>query len=110
MSDEIKTTSGNVVGQWDGRDVNDLRKELDRVKVALRQEGSSDRLTRDGIPHADQFPDDLKAFTPYILWGCDVNGVCLVGSGANRTETVDAIREFYGNDIAKDAIARHGPD
>lgn len=110
MSDDIKTTTGNIAGQWDGRDVNDLKKELGRIKAVAREKASSDKVTRDGIPHADQFPDDLKAFTPYILWGCDVNGVCLVGSGANRTETVDSIREFYGNDVAKDAMARHDPD
>ena len=103
MSDDIVSRSGTVVGQWNGQDVQDLEKELARIK----REVSGDKVEPSGVPHQDQFPDDLKNFTAYILWGCDSNNVCLVGSGANRTESVDSIREFYGNQIAKDAIARH---
>jgi len=105
MSDDIISRSGAVVGQWDGQDVAALQQELARIK----KEVSGDRVQPEGIPHQDQFPDDLKNFTAYILWACDPNGVCLVGSGANRTESVESIREFYGNEIAKDAIARHEP-
>ena len=103
MSDDIVSRSGAVVGQWNGQDVQDLEKELARIK----REVSGDKVEPSGVPHQDQFPDDLKNFTAYILWGCDSNNVCLVGSGANRTESVDSIHEFYGNQIAKDAIARH---
>lgn len=103
MSDDIVSRSGAVVGRWDGQDVQTLQQELARIK----REVPDDRVEPGGVPHRDQFPDDLKNFTPYILWACDKNEVCLVGSGANRTETVASIREFYANDIAKDAIARH---
>ncbi len=103
MSDNITSRSGAVVGQWDGKDVADLQKELARIK----QEVPGDRVQPEGVPHQYQFPDDLKGFTAYILWGCDPQGVCLVGSGANRTETVESIREFYANQVAKDAMARH---
>ena len=103
MSDDIVSRSGTVVGQWDGKDVKDLQQELARIK----REVSGDKVEPPGVPHQDQFPDDLKNFTAYILWGCDSNNVCLVGSGANRTESVESIREFYGNQIAKDAMARH---
>lgn len=103
MSDDIVSRSGAVVGRWDGQDVKTLQQELARIK----REVPDDRVEPDGVPHRDQFPDDLKNFTPYILWACDRNEVCLVGSGANRTETVASIREFYANDIAKDAMARH---
>ena len=103
MSDNIVARSGAVVGRWDGQDVKTLQQELARIK----HEVPDDRVEPDGVPHRDQFPDDLKNFTPYILWACDRNEVCLVGSGANRTETVASIREFYANDIAKDAMARH---
>ena len=103
MSDDIVSRSGAVVGQWDGKDIKDLQEELARI----RREVSGDKVEPSGVPHQDQFPDDLKNFTAYILWGCDSNNVCLVGSGANRPESVESIREFYGNQIAKDAMARH---
>lgn len=103
MSDDIVSRSGAVVGRWDGRDVTTLQQELARIK----REVQGDRVEPGGVPHRDQLPDDLKDFTAYILWACDKNEVCLVGSGANRTETVASIREFYANDIAKDAMARH---
>ena len=106
MSDDIVTKAGKIVGQWDGRDAGDLKTELARVKQELRKAGSTDKVEVTGVPHRDQFPDDLKDFTPYLLWGCDKNNVCLVGSGANRLESVASIRDFYANDIAKDALAR----
>ena len=106
MSDDIVSRSGAVVGQWDGQDVQTLQNELARIKTEV----SGDKVEPTGVPHQDQLPEDLKGFTAYILWGCDVNGVCLVGSGANRTETIESIREFYGNQIAKDAMARHDPE
>ena len=103
MSDDIVSRSGAVVGRWDGRDVKVLQEELARIK----RETPGDRVEPDGVPHRDQLPEDLRDFTAYILWACDPNGMCLVGSGANRAETVESIREFYANDIAKDAMARH---
>ena len=107
MSDNnIKSKAGDVVGQWDGSDVNDLKTELAKIKKSLMDQGGKDKVEVTGVPHQDQFPDDLKDFTAYLLWGCDKKGVCLVGSGANRTESVESIREFYANDIAKDALSR----
>ena len=103
MSDDIVSKSGSVVGQWDGKDVNDLKAELARIKQEIPQ---GDKVEPTGVPHSDQLPDDLEGFTAYIIWACDQNGTCLVGSGANRLETVESIREFYANDIAKDAISR----
>ena len=102
MSNDIVSRSGSVVGQWDGKDINDLQAELARIK----REVQGDKVEPTGVPHSDQLPDDLEGFTAYIIWGCDQNDTCLVGSGANRLETVESIREFYANDIAKDAIAR----
>ncbi len=110
MSDDIVSKQGAVVGQWDGQDTNTLKDELARIKQNLRRQGSADKVEPGGVPHQAQFPDDLKNFTPYLLWGCDQNGMCLVGSGANRLESVESIREFYANDVAKDARARHQDD
>ena len=107
MSNDIKSRAGEVVGQWDGADVSTLRTELERIKARFKTDGSKDRVTPEGIPHAQQL-GELKGFTAYIIWACDRSGNCLVGSGANRFEHVDSIREFYANEIAKDASARHG--
>ena len=106
MSNDIVSRQGAVVGQWDGKDAQALMQELARIK----RDVSDDKVEPKGVPHQDQFPDDLKGFTAYILWGCDAGNVCLVGSGANRTETVESIREFYANQVAKDAMARHEDD
>jgi len=107
MSNEIKSRSGEVVGHWDGEDVNELKQQLTAIKTKLRADVPRDSIDRMGIPHRDQFPEDLRDFTPYILWACDKNGVCLVGSGANRIESVESIREHYANSTARDALARH---
>ena len=107
MSDDIISKSGQVVGKWNGVSVADLQKELQKIKMDLRKQGKKDKVEHDGIPHADQFPDDLKNFTAYILWAVDKSEKVLVGSGANRTETVESIREFYANDEAKASIDRH---
>ena len=107
MSDDIISKNGGVVGQWNGESVADLQKELQKIKMDLRKQGKKDKVEHDGIPHSDQFPDDLKNFTAYILWAVDKNEKVLVGSGANRTETVESIREFYANDEAKASIDRH---
>ena len=85
--DDIISKKGEVVGSWNGESVEDLKKTLLKLRQELRAKG--DKVEHTGIPHQDQFPDDLKEFTAYILWGCDKNNVCLVGSGANRTESVD---------------------
>ena len=79
---------------------------IDTIKQ-LPLKKNKDKVEHTGIPHSDQFPDDLKNFTAYILWAVDKSGKVLVGSGANRTETVESIREFYANDEAKASIDRH---
>ena len=55
MSNDIVSRKGEVVGQWDGSDVNDLKNELARIKKELK----GDRVEHTGVPHKDQFPDDL---------------------------------------------------
>ena len=100
MSDDILSRDGQAVGSWNGEDVQDLMASLSEIR-------KQHKVIPEGIPHKDQFPEDLRSFTAYLLWGCDKKQNCLVGSGANRIETVDSIRAFYGNQIAKDALARH---
>lgn len=92
--DEIKTKNGKVVGSWDGKSVTELMAEIKRIKTALAGEGSTDTLVSKEMPHREQLHEDLKEFRAYHLWGCDLSGQCLVGTGANRLETVDKVLSF----------------
>jgi Tfp pilus assembly ATPase PilU len=92
--DEIKTSSGRVVGSWDGKCVKQLMAELQRIKTDMAKDKASDALISKEMPHREQLHEDLKSFKAYHLWGCDVNGQCLVGSGANRIESVEKVLSF----------------
>lgn len=94
MSDDIKTGAGTVVGQWDGKVAADFSKELQRILSALRSEGSPEKLVARDMPHRDQIPEDLRTFKAYTLWGCDLQGMCVVGAGANRLEPIEKVRSF----------------
>lgn len=94
MSDEIKTTSGRVVGLWNGSSARELMNELARIRKVLADEGAGEKLNPRDMPHRDQLPDDLKQFNAYPLWGCDKEGACLVGAGANRIEPVAKVLSF----------------
>ena len=94
MSDEIKTTEGRVVGNWDGNSVEDLKQEIGRINQMLASEGKGERLTAKEMPHRDQLHPDLQNFNAYPLWGCDKEGSCLVGAGANRTESAEKVLSF----------------
>jgi len=92
--DEIKTNSGRVVGSWDGVCVKQLMAEIARIKTAMVQEKATDSLDSRTIPHRDQIHEDLQNFKAYHLWGCDKSGQCLVGTGANRIESVEKVLSF----------------
>lgn len=92
--DEIKTSTGRVVGSWDGKCAKELMAEIRRIKTEMAQEKASDALVSKEMPHREQLHEDLQNFRAYHLWGCDVNGQCLVGSGANRLESVEKVLSF----------------
>jgi hypothetical protein len=92
--DEIKTSTGRVVGSWNGQCVKELMAEIKRIKASMAKDGASDALISKEMPHRDQVHEDLQSFKAYHLWGCDVNGQCLVGSGANRIESVEKVLSF----------------
>lgn len=94
MSDEIKTNAGRVVGQWNGNNAQDLMGEIARIKQVLRQENSQEFLDSRAMPHREQLPADLKDFRAYHLWGCDKSGSCVVGTNANRIESVEKVLSF----------------
>ena len=94
MSDEIKTSEGRAVGSWDGGSAQDLKKELGRIMQMLAWERKGERVAARGMPHRDQLHPDLQNFNAYPLWGCDKQGSCLVGAGANRIEPVEKVLLF----------------
>lgn len=94
MSDEIKTNEGRAVGNWNGESVQDLQKEIARINKMLAGERSGEKLVPRDMPHRGQIPNDLQSFKAYPLWGCDKNGSCLVGAGANRIEPVEKVLAY----------------
>jgi len=94
MSNDIKTTEGRVVGNWDGASASELMKELTRIRKVLADEGKNEKLAPRDMPHRDQIPEDLSNFRAYPLWCCDKEGNCLVGAGANRLEPVQKVLAF----------------
>lgn len=67
--DDIKTSSGRVVGSWNGERARDLMAEIARIKQMLIQEKSSESLDSRSMPHRDQLHQDLLEFKAYHLWG-----------------------------------------
>ncbi len=94
MSNDINTDAGRKVGEWNGESAQALQAELERIRDQLKMESSSERLVARRMPHREQLPEDLHAFKAYHIWGCDREGNCLVGTHANRIETLDKVRSF----------------
>lgn len=94
MSDAITTQSGAQVGNWDGVDVKELQKELNRIRQQLKDEGGVDKISAAGMPHRDQFPEDLLNFRAYPIWGIDNQQNCLCGARANRIVSVEDVRQY----------------
>ena len=46
MSDEIRTSEGRVVGSWDGKSAEELKRELARILQVLKSEGKGEELQR----------------------------------------------------------------
>ena len=94
MSDDIKTREGRVVGSWDGVSAEDLKTEMLRIIKTLAEDRNGEKVDARDMPHRDQLPDDLQNFNAYPVWGCDKEGSCLVGAGANRIEPVDKVLAY----------------
>ncbi len=92
--DEIKTSEGTVVGSWDGKDINELKDEILRIKKQMAADGLREKLDSRMMPHREQLHENLLEFKAYHLWGCDQNGQCLVGTAANRIESEEKVLSF----------------
>ena len=108
VEDQITLPDGAVVGSWNGDNIKDLQKEIQRIQSEQKSNGSprSNFVTKFGVPHQEQVPIHLKDFIAYIIWGVDKFGQALVASRANRIEEVDYISEWAGNTLAQDAKNR----
>ena len=78
------------VGEWDGEDINDLAKELDRIEERIDANYNS-------LPHSVNIPKDLKGAIEKdcSIWTCDIKGNCLTGEQGEDIQSADQIREKY---------------
>ncbi len=78
------------VGDWDGENIDDLMKELDRIEEQVD-------ANYNHLPHNFNLPKDLRDLVEkdYPIWACDINGMCLTGEHADTVVPVDKIRKHY---------------
>jgi hypothetical protein len=79
-----------TVGEWNGEDINDLVKELDRIEERVDANYNS-------LPHSKNIPEDLKGDVEKdcSIWTCDIKGNCLTGEQGADIESADQIRKRY---------------
>ena len=79
-----------TVGEWNGEDINDLVKELDRIEERVDANYNS-------LPHTKNIPEDLKGDVEKdcSIWTCDIKGNCLTGEQGADIESVDQVRKRY---------------
>ena len=79
-----------VVGEWNGENINDLVKELDRIEERVDANYNS-------LPHSENIPEDLKGAIEKdcSIWTCDKKGNCLTGDQGADIESADQIRKKY---------------
>ena len=61
-----------TVGEWNGEDIDDLVKELDRIEERIDANYNS-------LPHSENNPEDLRGAIEKdcSIWTCDIKGNCL---------------------------------
>jgi len=79
-----------TVGEWNGEDINDLVKELDRIEERVDANYNS-------LPHSKNIPKDLKGDVEKdcSIWTCDIKENCLTGEQGVDIESADQIRKRY---------------
>ena len=79
-----------TVGEWNGEDINDLVKELDRIEERVDANYNS-------LPHTKNIPKDLKGDVEKdcSIWTCDIKENCLTGEQGADIESADQIRKRY---------------
>ena len=79
-----------TVGEWNGENINDLVKELDRIEERVDANYNS-------LPHSKNIPKDLKGDVEKdcSIWTCDIKENCLTGEQGADIESADQIRKRY---------------
>ena len=79
-----------TVGEWNGEDIHDLVRELDRIEDRVDANYNS-------LPHSNNIPEDLRGDVEKdcSIWTCDKKGNCLTGDQGADIESADQIREKY---------------
>jgi hypothetical protein len=91
LTNRIFSADGDeTVGEWNGEDINDLVKELDRIEERVDANYNS-------LPHSGNIPEDLRGAIEKdcSIWTCDIKGNCLTGEQGADVEPADQIREKY---------------
>ena len=91
LLNKIMSADGDeTVGEWNGEDINDLVKELDRIEERVDANYNS-------LPHTKNIPEDLKGDVEKdcSIWTCDIKGNCLTGEQGADIESADQIRKRY---------------
>ena len=79
-----------TVGEWNGEDIHDLVRELDRIEERVDANYNS-------LPHADNIPEDLRGAVEKdcSIWTSDKKGNCLTGEQGADIQSANQIREKY---------------
>jgi len=96
LQNRIFSADGDeTVGEWNGEDINDLVRELERIEERVDANYNS-------LPHTNNIPEDLRGSIEkdFSIWTCDKKGNCLTGEQGTDIESVDQIRGKY--------ILKHG--
>ena len=91
LQNRIFSADGDeTVGEWNGEDINDLVRELERIEERVDANYNS-------LPHTNNIPEDLRGSIEkdFSIWTCDKKGNCLTGEQGTDIESVDQIREKY---------------
>ncbi len=91
LLNRIQSADGDdTLGEWDGENIEDLVKELDRIEERADANYAN-------LPHNKNIPEDLRGPVEKDLpiWACDKQGMCLLGEHADKIRSVDQIRKRY---------------
>ncbi len=78
------------VGDWNGENIDDLMKELDRIEEQVD-------ANYNNLPHNTNLPEDLRGQVEkdFYIWACDKRQMCMTGEHADTVVSVDEIRQYY---------------
>jgi hypothetical protein len=91
IKNRIMSADGDEhVGDWDGENIDDLVKELDRIEERVDANYNS-------LPHISNLPEDLRGQVDkdFPIWACDKDQRCLTGEYSDTVVSVDQIRTHY---------------